>query len=680
MMFNRVYCLNNGIMISGDIMDYQARIKELTKIINQANYDYHTLDKPTMSDYDYDRLLRELIELEEAYPNYKLPDSPTQKVGGIILERFEKVTHQTPMMSLSNVFNEGELLAFDRRISQAVDTYSYISELKIDGLAVNLRYEAGIFVQAATRGNGTVGEDITETVKTIKSLPLMLSENIDKEYRGEIYIPHKNFQKANEDRMANDEALFANPRNAAAGTIRQLNSSIVAKRHLDMFCYTLVDAEKYVQTQEEALKYLKHLGFKVNPYFHKHTTIEALIDDIHRYDGLRKTLPYDTDGVVIKINEFNLHEEIGYTAKAPKWATAYKFKPEQAETKLLDITFQIGRTGVITPVAELEPVFLSGSTIARATLHNEDYIKSKDIRINDFVNIHKAGEIIPEVIGPVLEKRTNQKPFEMISDCPVCHAPLLRKEGEADYICTNPECPGKHMNRLIHFASRVAMDIDTLGEKVVETCHELGYLNSISDIYRLKDHAEELITIPGFGHKKVDKLIAAIEESKKQPLERLIFGLGIKHVGAKVAKILVQHYGSLDAFKNATMEELVDIPDIGEMIASSIIDYFKDETHLALIEELKTLGLNPTFEKHIITEHAFNGKTFVLTGKLEQFTRTEAAEMIEKLGGKVSGSVSKKTDYVLAGSDAGSKLTKAEALGIVILDESVFLREVNGKN
>ncbi len=667
-------------MISGDIMDYKSRIKELTDIINQANFDYHTLDKPTMSDFSYDKMLKELIDLEEKYPTYKLPNSPTQKIGGVILTKFSKVTHDIPMMSLSNVFNEEELMAFDHRVSQEVSDYHYVSELKIDGLAVSLKYEKGNFVLAATRGNGMVGEDITENVRTIKSLPIVLTEPIDVEVRGEIYMPHKSFNHANEERLANNESLFANPRNAAAGTIRQLDTKVVAKRHLDMFCYTLVNAEQFVDTQIEALEYLKKLGFKVNPYYHKHETANALFDSINDYDELRKKLPYDTDGVVIKVNEFSLHEEIGYTAKAPKWATAYKFSPEQAQTKLKDITFQIGRTGVVTPVAELEPVFLSGSTIARATLHNEDYILSKDVRVGDIVNIHKAGEIIPEVIGPITEKRTNQQPFVMIDKCPVCHAPLKRKEGEADYYCTNPECPGKHMNRLIHFASRVAMDIDTLGEKVVETFHELGYLNSISDIYRLKEHKNELVTIPGFGEKKVNKLIEAIENSKHQSLDRLLFGLGIKHVGAKVAKILVKKYGSLDVLMHATMEELVDISDIGDMIAESVISYFKDESHLALIEELRQFGLNLEFEKEETIEHEFTGKTFVLTGKLEQFTRDEASAMIEKLGGKVSGSVSKKTDYLLAGSESGSKLAKAESLGVTVLDESTFLRAINGEN
>lgn len=667
-------------MILGDNMDYKARIKELTQLINQANYDYHTLDKPTMSDYAYDRALKELIALETQYPKYQLPDSPTQKIGGVVLDRFQKVTHQTPMMSLSNVFDFDELKQFDRRIRDVVKQYTYVSELKIDGLAVSLVYEKGRFIQAATRGNGMVGEDITENVKTIKSLPLVLKQPLTIEVRGEIFMPHKSFNRANEERLAKNESLFANPRNAAAGTIRQLDSKVVAKRQLDIFCYTLVHGEQTVNTQQKALQLLKDLGFKVNPYYKVHQNVDALMDAITSYDELRKTLPYDTDGVVIKVNEFELHNAIGYTAKAPKWATAYKFSPEVAETTLKQITFQIGRTGVVTPVAELEPVLLSGSTVARATLHNEDYIRAKDIRIGDIIRVHKAGEIIPEVIGPVKEKRTTQEPFEMITQCPVCGSPLKRQEGEADHYCTNPNCPGKHMNRLIHFASRVAMDIDTLGEKVIEVFHQLGYLNRISDIYELKNHKEELVLIPGFGHKKVDKLIDAIEASKTQTLDRLVFGLGIKHVGAKVAKRLVETFGSMDALKEATIDVLVDIPDIGQMIAESVVAYFKDEEHLKLIETLRQMGLNFTYEKTQTIEHAFTGKTFVLTGKLEQFTREEASSMIEKLGGKVSGSVSKKTDYVLAGKDAGSKLKKAQALDIKVLDEDAFLRAVNGKD
>ncbi|MFA6801246.1 MAG: NAD-dependent DNA ligase LigA [Acholeplasmataceae bacterium] len=659
-------------------MDVKLRIKELVDLINKANYEYHTLDKPTISDYDYDHYLKELVELEEEYPDLKQVDSPTQKVGGQILEGFHKVTHKVPMMSLSNVFNEEELRQFDERIFNITSDYQFVTELKIDGLAVSIVYEKGMFKQAATRGNGVVGEDITENVKTIKSLPLKLNKPIDIEVRGEIYMPHKSFEKANIERMSNDEALFANPRNAAAGTIRQLDTKVVAKRNLDIFLYTIVDAEKYVSSQEEALKYLEELGLKVNPNYELCKDVDAVWRQINQYDVYRKSLGYDTDGVVIKVNEFSLHDKIGYTAKFPKWATAYKFAPEVAETKLLDITFQIGRTGKLTPVAELEPVFLSGSTISRATLHNEDFITQRDIRIGDLVRIHKAGEIIPEVIEYVKEARTNQKPFEIIDHCPVCHHKIERLEGEADYFCVNPDCPAKNINGLIHYASRVAMDIDTLGEKVVETLHELGFLNTISDIYRLHESANELELIPGFGKKKVDKLISAIEKSKQQTFDRLIFGLGIKHVGAKVAKIIVKYYLTMDSLKEATLEDLINIPDIGEMIAQSIIAYFKDEQNLELIEDLKMQGLNMTYIKEETIEHEFTGKTFVLTGKLETFSRDEAKAIIEKLGGNTSSSVSAKTDYVLAGSDAGSKLKKANELGIKVLDEETFKVKTDG--
>jgi len=659
-------------------MNYKQRIEELTKLINQANYDYHTLDQPTITDYEYDQRLKELVDLETKYPEYKLDNSPTDKVGGVVLDSFEKVTHQVPMMSLSNVFNTEELIAFDERIRKVTESYSYLSELKIDGLAVSITYEQGKFVRAATRGNGQIGEDISENVKTIKSLPLSLKEHIDIEVRGEIFMPHKSFNKLNEERMEQDLPLFANPRNAAAGTIRQLDSKVAAKRNLDIFLYQIVNAENYVSTQKEALEFLKSLGFKVNPNFKLNQTLDELINQIHVYDDLRKTLNYETDGVVIKINEFDLHQKIGYTAKYPKWATAYKFKAEQQTTKLKDITFQIGRTGVVTPVAELEPVFISGSKVSRATLHNEDYIKAKDIRIGDHVIVHKAGEIIPEVVEVDKSQRKEQKPFEMIDHCPVCHEPLERKDGEADYYCTNDQCPGKHINRLIHFSSRVAMDIDTLGEKVVETLHDLGFLNTIADIYTLKNHEDDLKGLPGFADKKVEKLLAAIEDSKKQSFDKLIFGLGIKHVGAKVAKVLVSNYPSMDTLRQATYEDLIEINEIGEMIAQSIVNYFDKPEHIELIERLSSYGLNMSYESTKIVDHEFNGKTIVLTGKLENYTRDEAQAIIEKFGGKVSSSVSKKTDFVLAGSDAGSKLQKARDLGVQVLDEETFKVKING--
>lgn len=661
------------------MMDIKRRIEELVKLINQANIDYHTKDQPTMTDFEYDQYLRELIKLEEDYPEYKQIDSPTEKIGGLVLDGFVKVTHQTPMMSLSNVFNEDELRSFDDKIKKVVKDYQFVSELKIDGLAVSLVYEAGLFKRAATRGNGVVGEDITQNAKTIKSLPLKLKEPVDIEVRGEIYMPHKSFKLANEERLNNNEPLFANPRNAAAGTIRQLDPKIVASRQLDLFVYTIVEAKKYVKTQFEALQYLSHLGFKVNPNYKKVKTIDDLVLAITEYDTLRKTLSYDTDGVVIKVNEFDLYNMIGYTAKSPKWATAYKFQAEQVETKLKDITFQIGRTGVITPVAELEPVFVSGTTVARATLHNEDYIVTKDIRIGDTVVVHKAGEIIPEVLHVVKDRRTEKQiPFQMTEVCPVCGEKLMRKPGEADYYCLNPDCPGKNINALIHFASRQAMDIDTLGEKVVEIFHELGYLNQISDIYLLKDYRDELKEIPGFGDKKVDKLLQAIENSKHQTLDRLIFGLGIKHVGAKVAKTLIKHYPSMDELMQARFEDLIQMNEIGEMIAQSIVTYFSDSKNIALINHLKQHGLNMEHEKEETIEHAFNGKTIVLTGKMNLFSRDQATEIIERCGGKVASSVSAKTDFVVVGEDAGSKLKKANELGVKVIDEEAFKVMING--
>lgn len=659
-------------------MDIKERIKLLTKQINQANYEYHTLDHPKLSDQSYDQLLKELIVLEGQYPEFCFNDSPTKKIGGVVLEGFEKVSHTVPMMSISNVFNESELYQFDERIKKIVSSYSYVTELKIDGLAVSLIYERGVFIRAATRGNGNVGEDITCNVKTIKSLPLRLNKPIDIEVRGEIFMPHKSFKSLNEDRLSQGESLFANPRNAAAGTIRQLDSKVVASRNLDMFVYTIVNPSEFISTQEEALKYLEELGFKVNPNYQKIFGVVSLIDMINHYDKIRKHLPYDTDGVVIKVNEFNLYDEIGYTAKSPKWATAYKFQAEKEITMVKGITFQVGRTGVITPVAELDPVLISGSTIARATLHNEDYIVTKDIRIGDYVYVHKAGEIIPEVIEVVLEKRDKQVPFKMIETCPVCFFPIERKKGESDHYCMNPNCPGKSMYGLIHFASRQAMDIDTLGEKVVETLHDLGYLNSIADIYRLKEFKEALKDLPGFGEKKIDTLLKAIEKSKTQTLDRLIFGLGIKHVGAKVSKILIKKYASIDELMRANEDELMEIPEIGPMIAKSIGQYFKADKHKELMRDLRQLGLNLEATIALSIPSVFTNKTVVLTGKFAQYTREEATQLLEKFGAKVSGSVSAKTDIVIYGEEAGSKLKKALDLGIKTIDEKALKEIIDG--
>ena len=653
-------------------MNIKQRIQTLVDLINRANHEYHALDKPTMSDQQYDAYLAELIDLEQRYPELKLPDTPTEKIGGVVLAGFQKVAHHVPMMSLSNVFNEDELRQFDERIRKITSEARYVSELKIDGLAISMTYEKGRFVRAATRGDGITGEDVTHNVKTIRSLPLLLQAPLDIEVRGEVFMPHKSFKAVNQERMANNEPLFANPRNAAAGTIRQLDSKIVESRRLDMFVYAIVNAQQFVETQEEALVLLDKIGFKVNPNYHVCNDVNALVEIINTYDSLRHALPYDTDGVVVKVNQFRLYDPIGYTVKSPKWATAYKFAAEQVETRLNAITFQIGRTGVVTPVAELAPVMVSGSRVSRATLHNEDYIKAKDIRIGDTVLVHKAGEIIPEVLSVVTDQRKDHKPFVMIDTCPVCGSEVKRKEGEADHYCLNPDCAAKKMYALVHFASRVAMDIDTLGEKAIETLHTLGYIQTIPDIYKLKQHANALEDLPGFGEKKIEKLFRAIEASKHQSFDRLLFGLGIKHVGAKVAKILVRHYPTLESLLEADFEDLKNIFDIGEMIAGSVIDYLNDDQHRAMLQELKSLGVNTTYRVEQIKAHPLNNLTVVLTGKLELYTRDQATTMIEKHGGKVSSSVSAKTDLVVAGSEAGSKLKKANELGINIMDEAAF--------
>lgn len=655
----------------------KSRIKELVKLINEANYNYHTLDSPTITDYEYDKLLHELIDLEKKYPEYKLKNSPSEKIGGEILEEFVKVEHEVPMMSLDNSFNFEDLSSFSNKLFEEFDNLSFISELKIDGLAVSIEYEEGYFKRAATRGNGLVGEDISLNVKTIKTLPLKLNENINLTVRGEIFMPHESFHKLNEDRMNNNLEVFKNPRNAASGTIRQLDSSVAASRGLDIFIYTIVEDLENIKTQEDALNYLKHLGFKVNPYFSVHKTSQSLINKIEEYDKLRKELNYDTDGVVVKVNEFIYHDEIGYTAKAPKWAKAYKFAPEEALTKLNDITFQIGRTGRVTPVAELEPVLISGSKVARATLHNEDYIINKDIRIGDYVYIRKAGEIIPEVIKVELSKRNNLKKFQMIKNCPICHELLERKEDEADYYCVNLLCPARNINSIIHFASRVAMDIDGLGIKVIETLNSLGYINKITDIYKLKNYYDELILIEGFGKRSIEKLINSIEESKTRDANKLLFALGIKHVGARVSEILLNHYGNILKLKDATVEELEQIDEIGNAIATSIYEYFNNENNLIIINDLYEFGLN--FEQDIVEviEHEFNNKRVVITGTFTKYTRSELTKILKEFGAKVSSSVSRNTDFVFAGEAAGSKLDRAIELNIEVLNEEELLKRLN---
>ncbi|MFU8793481.1 MAG: NAD-dependent DNA ligase LigA [Acholeplasmataceae bacterium] len=653
-------------------MQFKQRMNELIALINQANIEYHTYDQPTISDQQYDAYMKELIELETKYPNDIDPHSPTQKIGGAVLDGFKKIFHRVPMMSLANVFNMSELKQFDDRIRKVVQDFSYVTELKIDGLAVAITYENGSFVKAATRGNGVVGEDITENVRTLKSVPLKLNQPLSIEVRGEIFMPHKSFIKLNETRKKNNEPLFANPRNAAAGTMRQLDSKIVSKRDLDIYIYQLVDAQNHVKTHFETLSFLYELGFKVNPYYKYVLDYEQLTRIIDAYDVLRKTLAYDTDGVVIKVNEYQLYDTIGLTAKYPKWATAYKFEAEQVQTQITDISFQVGRTGVITPVAELEPVMVSGSRVSRATLHNEDYITNKDIRVKDTVLIHKAGEIIPEVIEVVQAFRKDQVPFKMITLCPECESPLIRKQGEADHYCSNPNCPAKSVNQIIHFASRSTMDIDTLGEKVVKTLFDEGYISDLSDIYTLAQHEETLKTLPGFGDKKVSALLKAIEASKDQSFDKLLFALGIKHVGAKIAKVLTNQYPSIEKLMEAPYDDLIAIDEIGPMIAQALVDYFSDEDNIKRIETLKSYGLKMSSEITEPTSETLKDKTFVITGKLPTLSRQEAQALIESHGGKVSGSVSSKTDYVLCGEDAGSKKDKAMELNITIIDEDTL--------
>lgn len=653
----------------------KERMEELIEIINEADYNYHTLDNPTITDQEYDRYLRELFEIEEAHPDWIREDSPTQHAGGKIIEGFNKVTHKIPMMSLSDVFSESEVIAFDERIRKEGITPEYMCELKIDGLSVSLLYEGGKLVRAATRGDGTVGEDITHNAKTIKVIPLKLKEKVDIEVRGEIFMNKETLVKLNEERKKHNQPLLQNCRNAAAGSIRQLDSKVAAERKLDNFIYHLPDPLDYgLHTHAEAIEYMRKLGFKINPNNRLVKNIDEVLEFIEEKAKQRPTLPYDIDGIVIKVNSIEQQQKLGYTAKYPKWATAYKFPAEEVLTKLTDIIFTVGRTGQITPNAVLEPVIVAGSTISRATLHNEDYVKEKDLKIGDVVSIRKAGDVIPEVVEVKKERRTGkEKDFEMITTCPMCNTNLVKKEGQVDYYCPNKKCPARSIESLIHFASRDAMNIDGLGDRIMEDFYNFHFIATLADIYSLKNHEQDLTRLEGYGDKSVTNLLNAIEESKRNSLERLLFGLGIPHVGAKTAKILAKKYKDLDNLMNATVEELTTIPDIGEIIAKSVVEYFNDNHHRSVVEELKEIGLNTKYLGQEVEENSeFNGKTFVLTGSLQLFTREEAEEKIEQLGGKASSSVSKKTSAVIVGANPGSKYEKAKELGIPIWTEEEF--------
>lgn len=656
------------------------RMLELIEIINEADYNYHTLDNPTISDQEYDKYLRELFEIEAEHPEWVKEDSPTQHAGGQIIEGFEKATHKIPMMSLSNVFNESEIIAFDERIKKEGITPKYMAELKIDGLSVSLLYENGKLVRAATRGDGTTGEDITHNAKTIKTIPLTLKEAVDIEVRGEIFMNKKTLEELNEVRKQNNQPLLQNCRNAAAGSIRQLDSKIAAQRKLDTFIYHLPNPLDYgLNTHSEAIEYMKKLGFKTNPNNRLVNNIDELLEFINEKGALRKSLPYDIDGIVIKVDNIEQQQKLGYTAKYPKWATAYKFPAEEVVTKLTDIIFTVGRTGQITPNAVLEPVIVAGSTISRATLHNEDFVNEKGLKIGDIVSIRKAGDVIPEVVEAKIERRTGQeKEFVMITECPMCETKLIKKEGQVDYYCPNNKCPARHVESLIHFASRDAMNIDGLGDRIIEDFYNFGYIGTIADIYCLRQHEKDLVRLEGYGDKSINNMFEAIENSKQNSLERLIFGLGIPHVGEKTAKVLAAKYENMDNFMNTTEDELVKIPDIGEIIAKSIVNYFEDNHNKAIVEELKELGLNMTYLGQKVEENEeFAGKTFVLTGSLTLFTRDEASEKIELLGGKTSGSVSKKTYAVIVGENPGSKYEKAKELGIQIWTEQEFQEKIS---
>lgn len=611
------------------------RYNELVDLINKANYEYHVLDNPTtLTDQEYDNYIRELYDIEEKHPEYIREDSPTKKIGGVILDKFDKVTHKIPMMSLADVFNEDEIREFDSRIRKEGINPEYVCELKIDGLSVSLKYENGLLVSAATRGDGFVGEDITHNVKTIKQVPLKLPEPIDIEVRGEIYMSKKTLDILNAERLKNNEPLLKNCRNAAAGSIRQLDSSIAAKRHLEVWIYHLPDPEDYgIETHHEALEFMKNLGFRTNPNNKLVNSIDEVLDFIHEKGDAREDLPYDIDGVVIKLDNLHDHEIMGNTIRYPKWACAYKFPAQIVQTRLNDIIFTVGRTGQVTPNAVLEPVMVMGSLISKATLHNEDYVKGLDIRVGDTVRIIKAGDVIPRVDSVVMENRhSDALPFKMTDVCPICGSKLVKKD--ASYYCVNDNCSKKDIEALIHYVSRDTMNIDGLGDAIIEDLYNLNYVRSIPDIYKLGRYKEELKLLEGYGEKSVQKLLDAIEESKSNSLEKFLFAIGIRYVGKKTAKILASNYKNIDSLANATFDELKVIHDIGDVIADSVFKYFHDEDNLNMLDELKDLGINMEYLKgESLGDTAFSGKTFVLTGTLDSITRDDAKEKIEALGG-----------------------------------------------
>lgn len=662
--------------------EIQERIEYLRKLLNDANYEYYVLDHPTLTDQEFDKYLRELEVLENNHPEFDSPLSPTKKVGGEVIDRFRKVRHKIPMLSLPDVFSVEEIEEFDTRIVKENVDPTYVCEYKIDGLSVSLHYEKGALVFAATRGDGVVGEDITHNVRTIKSVPFTLKKPIDIEVRGEIYMPKKVLLELNEKRAKENLPLLQNVRNAAAGSIRQLDSRVAAERKLDTWIYHLPNPEDYgIETHAEALQFMKDLGFKVNEKANRVVTgIQEIEEYVQKTTEKRKDLPYEIDGIVIKVNRLDSQKKLGFTSKYPKWAVAYKFPAEEVLTKLTDIVFTVGRTGRITPNAVLEPVIVMGSTVKRATLHNEDYVLSKSLKIGDIVSIRKAGDVIPEVVEAKFDRRTgNEKEFTMITNCPICGSVLEKKKDQVDHYCMNVLCPARKVEALIHFCSRKAMNIDGLGDEIVEDFFNLGFIKTIPDIYFLKEHREDLIELEGYGNKSVDNLLTAILDSKLNSMERLLFGLGIEGIGDKTALLLSKLFKNVDAMLNATYEDFKNIRDIGPTLAQNLYDYFHDMDHIALIEELKNIGVNMTYLGEPEKNHdLISGRRFVLTGTLSFTDRDSLSTLLESYGGLTSSSVSKKTDVVIVGDSPGSKYEKALELHIEIWDEEKVKSIVDG--
>lgn len=652
----------------------KERMDELINYINKASYEYYVLDNPTITDQEYDDYYNELLSIEEKYPELKREDSPTNRVGGAVLDKFEKVNHDHPMLSFDDIFNEEEIILFDERIKKVVSTAHYTLEPKMDGLSGSLIYKNGVLVRGATRGDGVTGEDITTNIKTIKSVPLRLTEDIDIEVRGEIYMSKKSFLEANREKIKSGEKEFANPRNAAAGSIRQLDSKVAAKRNLDFMAYFIPNPEDYgIKTQKESLEFLRKLGFLTNYKLNGYAkNVKDIINYIDSLSEKRDNLPFEIDGVVLKVDNLEDEKRLGFTSRVPRWGIAYKFPAKEVLTTLKEIKFTVGRTGKITPNAIFSPVHVSGSLVSKATLHNSDYCIDKDVRVGDTISIRKAGDVIPEVVEVKLDRRKEDSvPFKMIENCPMCNSVLVRKD--ANHYCKNEHCPSRKIESLIHFSSRDAMYIEGFGESIVEDFYNLGYLKNIDDFYTLDKYKDELMLLEGFGEKSISKLLESASNSKKNSLERLLFGLGIRYVGKKTAKILSKYYKTMDNLIKADFDELKSINDIGDVIAKSIVDYFSDEKNINLINRLKDLNLNMRYlgEEVNTSNENINGKTFVITGTLSR-PRDEIKEEIEGLGGNVAGSVTKKTDYVIAGEKAGSKLTKANELGIKVLTEEEY--------